>query len=50
MLHFQTVKVGKDYINLYQKGNQIIRKFSIFKASNVQAPFSPQKGNNVKRR
>jgi len=37
------MKVGKDYINLSQKRNQIIRKFSIFKASNVEAPFSPKK-------
>jgi hypothetical protein len=41
------MKVGRDYINLSHKGNQIVRKFPIFKASNVQAPFSPKKGNYV---
>jgi hypothetical protein len=44
------MKVRKDYMNLSQKGNQTIRKFPIFKACNVQAPFSPRKGNNFKRR
>jgi hypothetical protein len=41
---------GKRLDEFVPKRKSDNKEVSIYKASNVQAPFSPKKGNNVRRR